>query len=173
MEGTTCSLFSFQTYFHPTFCCCQLRGGGRGVMNKRITSVRGEDRASEGRRLPGFLPERGRERAPMQCLIWYSTALFLGESGCLVSGEAARGRGLICAHSLLPWTAHRAISAICPQPIIPRPSCTGCLTALIVKRGDYRVECRDWQVPEGPAALVAEWTPSDTVLSLKAYFLVV
>lgn len=126
-----------------------------------------------GQKAPGFLPERGRERAPMQCLIWYSTALFLGESGCLVSGEAARGRGLICAHSLLPWTAHRAISAICPQPIIPRPSCTGCLTALIVKRGDYRVECRDWQVPEGPAALVAEWTPSDTVLSLKAYFLVV
>lgn len=149
-----------------------LRGWeGRGEQEDYICQRRGS--RLRGQKAPGFLPERGRERAQMQCSIWYRTALFLGESGCLVSGEAARERGLICAHSLLPWTAHRAISAICPQPIIPRPSCTGCLTALIVKRGDYRVECRDWQVPEGPAALVAEWTPSDTVLSLKAYFLIV
>lgn len=35
------------------------RGWG-GVMNKRITSVRGEDRASEGRRLQAFsLSEAG------------------------------------------------------------------------------------------------------------------
>lgn len=64
---------------------------------------------------------------------------------------------------LFPWTA------ICPQPIIQRPSCTGCLTDLIVKRGDYQVHCSDWQVPQGPAALVAEWTPRDTVLSLNAH----
>lgn len=110
------------------------------ICQRRESRLRGQE-------APGFLPEQGREWALMQCLIWYGTALFLGVSGCLVSGEAARGRGLIRAHSLLPWTAHRAISAICPQPIIPRPSCTGCLTALIVKRGDYRVECSDWQVP--------------------------
>lgn len=41
-------------------------------------------------------------------------------------------------HSLLPSDGtHRAISAICPQPIIQLPSCTECLTALIVGRADY------------------------------------
>lgn len=33
--------------------------------------------------------------------------------------------------------------------------------------------CSDWQVPEGPAALVAEWTPSGTVWSLNAYLPIV
>ena len=76
--------------------------------------------------------------------------LVLQKRGCLLSGEGGQWQGL---HSPLSLDGtHRAISAICPQPIIQPPSCT----ALIVGRADYRVERDDWQVPRGPAVLVAK-----------------
>lgn len=55
-----------------------------------------------------------------------------------VRGRRAGEGAFLSLHSLLPADGtHRAISAICPQPIIQSPSCTECLTALIVGRADY------------------------------------